>query len=162
MWRHTTDVQADWRKRLNLRSGSQRHRHFIGFFNVPVQAPTRAHPIYGYSEKPPFSRILRHAGDTEDLFHLKPRGPNGEAEYRNVTRCKHSWRTFLQSKTHNRLVFLRNKCASRKVIPLYYISEMCRKTHKYSSTSKSSNIDIASFKYILLYRVYNHQPDQMR
>ena len=29
-----TDVQADWR--MYLRSGSQRHRHFAGFFNVPV------------------------------------------------------------------------------------------------------------------------------
>ena len=28
------------------RSGSQRHRHFVGLFNVPVQAPTRDHPFY--------------------------------------------------------------------------------------------------------------------
>ena len=28
-----------------LRSGSKRHRHFIGFFNVPVEAPTRGHPL---------------------------------------------------------------------------------------------------------------------
>ena len=28
-------------KKLDLRSGSQRHRHFVGFFNVPVQAPTQ-------------------------------------------------------------------------------------------------------------------------
>ena len=28
------------------------HRHFLGFFNVPVQAPTRGHSFYGYSEKP--------------------------------------------------------------------------------------------------------------
>ena len=31
-------------------SGSQRHRHFVGFFNVPVHAPTRATLSYGYSE----------------------------------------------------------------------------------------------------------------
>ena len=30
-------------KKLDLRSGSQCHRHFAGFFNVPVQAPTRDH-----------------------------------------------------------------------------------------------------------------------
>ena len=24
------------KKKLDLRSGSQRHRHFVGFFNVPV------------------------------------------------------------------------------------------------------------------------------
>ena len=34
------------KKKLNLRSGSQRHRHFVGFFNVPVRAPTRGHPFY--------------------------------------------------------------------------------------------------------------------
>ena len=33
-------------KKLDLRSGSQRHRHFVGFFNVPVQAQTRYHPFY--------------------------------------------------------------------------------------------------------------------
>ena len=32
-------------KKLDLRSGSQRHRHFAGFFNVPVLAPTRDHPF---------------------------------------------------------------------------------------------------------------------
>ena len=41
------------KKKLDLRSGSQRHSHFVGFFNVPVQAPARGHPFYGYSEKPP-------------------------------------------------------------------------------------------------------------
>ena len=34
------------KKKLDLRSGSQRHRHFVGFFNVPVLAPTRDHPFY--------------------------------------------------------------------------------------------------------------------
>ena len=34
------------KKKLHLRSGSQRHRHFVGFFNVPVLAPTRDHPFY--------------------------------------------------------------------------------------------------------------------
>ena len=33
-------------KKLYLRSGSQRHRHFVGFFNVLVQAPTRDQPFY--------------------------------------------------------------------------------------------------------------------
>ena len=50
------------KKKFDLRSGSQSHRHFVGFFNVPVQAPTRGQPFYGYSEKPPqFSCLLRHA-----------------------------------------------------------------------------------------------------
>ena len=34
------------KKKLDLQSGSQRHRHFVGFFNVPVLAPTRDHPFY--------------------------------------------------------------------------------------------------------------------
>ena len=57
------------KKMLDLRSGSQRHRHFVGFFNVPVQTPTRDHPFYtAILTHRPFSRLLRHAGDTEDVF----------------------------------------------------------------------------------------------
>ena len=37
---------AGWLKKLDLRSGFQCQRHFVGFFNVPVQAPTRGHPFY--------------------------------------------------------------------------------------------------------------------
>ena len=33
------------KKKFDLRSGSQRHRHFVGFFNVSVQAPTRDQPF---------------------------------------------------------------------------------------------------------------------
>ena len=33
-------------KKFDLRSGSQRHRHFVRFFNVPVQAPIRDQPFY--------------------------------------------------------------------------------------------------------------------
>ena len=34
------------KKKFDLRSGSQRHRHFVGSFNVTVLAPTRDHPFY--------------------------------------------------------------------------------------------------------------------
>ena len=34
------------KKKFDLRSGSQRHRHFAGFFNVPVLAPTRDQIFY--------------------------------------------------------------------------------------------------------------------
>ena len=34
------------KKKLDIRSGFQRHRHYLGFFNVPVLAPTRDHPFY--------------------------------------------------------------------------------------------------------------------
>ena len=42
--------------------GFTRQRHFVGFFNVPVQSRTRDHLFYGCSEKPPhFSGLLRCA-----------------------------------------------------------------------------------------------------
>ena len=67
------------KKKLNLRSGSQRHRHLVGFFNVPIQAPTRDPPFYSYSEKPPhFSRLLRHAwGYGGHILDLTPGSPRG-------------------------------------------------------------------------------------
>ena len=34
MWRHR--CASGLKKKLYIRSGSQRHRHFVGFFNVPV------------------------------------------------------------------------------------------------------------------------------
>ena len=69
MWRHI-DVQADWGKCLTYgRRGSERHRHFVGFFNVPVQVPTRATLfIRLFREIAPFCRLLRHDGDTEDTY----------------------------------------------------------------------------------------------
>ena len=44
MWRQK--CAGGLKNELDLRSGSQRHRHFVGFFYVPVQAPTRGHPFY--------------------------------------------------------------------------------------------------------------------
>ena len=62
--------------------GLQRHRHFVGFFNVPVQTPTRDPPFYGYSEKPlHFSRLLQHAwGYGGHILDFNPRVPTGESE----------------------------------------------------------------------------------
>ena len=58
------------KKKLDLRSGSQRHRHFVGFFNVPVLAPDTGPPfLYGDSDTPPHLVVFYdHAGDTEDTF----------------------------------------------------------------------------------------------
>ena len=76
------------KKKLYLRSGSQRHRHFVGFFNVPVQAPTRATLfIRLFRETAPFSHLLRHAGDTEDTFSTKPPGPHGDQSGKNISEC---------------------------------------------------------------------------
>ena len=58
------DVQADWRRKLDLRSDSQRHRHYVRSFNVTIQH--RHGPPF--RKTAPFSRLLRHAGDTEGIF----------------------------------------------------------------------------------------------
>ena len=44
MWRQI-DVQADWR-RLTYGRAPNATDVFVGFFNVPVQAPTRGQPFY--------------------------------------------------------------------------------------------------------------------
>ena len=63
------------KKKLDLRSGSQRHRHFVGFFNVPVQAPTRGHLfIRWFRHTAPFSRLLRSRwGYGGHILDLTPR-----------------------------------------------------------------------------------------
>ena len=63
---------------LDLRSGSQRNRHLVGFFNVPVQAPTRGIFLYGYSEKPPhLVAFYDTPGIRRTHSRLNPPGPHG-------------------------------------------------------------------------------------
>ena len=73
MWRHR--CAGGLKKKLYLRSGSQRHIHFAGFFNVPVihRHGTNLF-IRWFRHAAPFRCLLRHAGDTEDVFWLKPHG----------------------------------------------------------------------------------------
>ena len=67
MWRHI-DSQADWRC-WNLRLVSKRHRHFGGFLNLTIKAPTRGHRFLRlFWEIVPFSCLVRLAGDVEDTF----------------------------------------------------------------------------------------------
>ena len=70
VWYMTAHICAGGlKKKLDIRSGSQRQRHFVGFFNVSVQAPTLATLFTRlFRETAPFSRLLRHAGDTEGHF----------------------------------------------------------------------------------------------
>ena len=67
------------KKKLNLRSGSQRHRHFVGFFNVPVQAPTRGYPFYTVIPRnrpiwSPFTTRWGYVGHILDLIPGSSRG----------------------------------------------------------------------------------------
>ena len=69
------------KKKLNLRSGSQRHRHFVGFFNVPVQAPTRGHPFYTVIPKKKTAHLVAFndtLGRRRSHSRLKPRVPRGD------------------------------------------------------------------------------------
>ena len=36
----------NFKKKFDLQSDSQRHKNFVRFFNLPVQASTRGHPFY--------------------------------------------------------------------------------------------------------------------
>ena len=60
-------------KKLNLRSGFQRHRHFLWFYNVPVQQRHGQPFLYGYSDTPP--RFTTRSGYGGNLD-LTP-GPHG-------------------------------------------------------------------------------------
>ena len=73
--------------KFDLRSDSQRHKHFVGLFNVPGQTPTRGQHFYTinglFRETAPFSRLLRHARDTEDALYildLTPGSPRGKTQ----------------------------------------------------------------------------------
>ena len=50
MWQHR--CTGGLKKKLHLRSGSQRHRNFVGFFKVHVLHRYGA-TLFSYSEKPP-------------------------------------------------------------------------------------------------------------
>ena len=67
------------KKKLDLRSGSQRHRHFVGFFNVPVLAPTRDHPFYTVipTHRPIKSPFTITLGIRWTHSRLNPPGPHG-------------------------------------------------------------------------------------
>ena len=57
--------------------GLPRHRHFVGFFNVPVQAPTRDQPFYTVIS--PISRLLQsRLGYGGHILDLTPRALTGE------------------------------------------------------------------------------------
>ena len=63
---------AGLKKKLDLQSGSQRYRHFVGILKVLVQAPTRGQPFYTVIPrnrpiKSPFTTRWRYGGDIFDF-----------------------------------------------------------------------------------------------
>ena len=67
------------KKTLDIRSGSQCHRHFAGFFNVPVQAPTRGQPFYTVipTHRPNYSPFTTRWGYGGRILDLNPSGSRG-------------------------------------------------------------------------------------
>ena len=63
--------------------GLPRHRHFVGFFNVPVLAPTRDHPFYTVipTHRPIKSPFTITLGIRRTHSRLKPRALAGENGY---------------------------------------------------------------------------------
>ena len=84
MWRHR--CAGGLKKKLYLRSGSQRHRHFVGFFNVPV--PHRHGTnlfIRWFRHTAPFSRLLRSRwGYGGAHSRLNPPGPHGGCKIEEI------------------------------------------------------------------------------
>ena len=85
IWQHR--CAGGLKEKLYLRSGSQRHRHLAGFFNVPV---LHRHGtillIRWFRHTTPFSRLLRHAWDTEDVFSTKtPASSRGHFVWLRIT-----------------------------------------------------------------------------
>ena len=68
-------------------SGSQRHRHLVGFFNVLVQAPTRANLLHGYSLKLPYwVAFYDTLGIRRTHSRLNPQGKrNGDFVWQQVS-----------------------------------------------------------------------------
>ena len=63
--------------------GLPRHRHFVGFFNMPVQAPTRDHPFYTVipTHRPNSSPFTITLGIRRTHSRLNPPGPHGEKKH---------------------------------------------------------------------------------
>ena len=85
------------KKKLDLRSGSQRHRHFVGFVNVPVLAPTRDQPFYTLiPTHRPISRLLRSRWGYRDAHsRLNPPGPHGGiCDFKNCVKLSYRYTTY--------------------------------------------------------------------
>ena len=109
MWRHR--CAGGLKTKLYLRSGSQRHRHFAGFFNMPVlhQHGTTLF-IRWFRHTAPFSRLFtKRWGYGEFILDLNPRRPHG---------WKLTKQNFYQTCTSNRQLS-HDQLAQRKTLYAY-------------------------------------------
>ena len=106
------------KKKLDLCSmvGLPCHRHFVGFFNVSVQAPTQGQPFYAYSGKMPhFSHLLRHAwGYGGPILILIPQGPHGGTLKSHAWHVKTCTTVTFYMKIKTRHVFVKHGCPRRQ------------------------------------------------
>ena len=63
-----TDVQADWRRSCTYGRAPNAIDILQGSLTFPSYTDTGTPFVYGDSDITPFSRLLRDAGDTEDVF----------------------------------------------------------------------------------------------
>ena len=82
------------KKKLDLRSGSQRHRHFVGFFNVPVLHRHGTNLfIRWFRHTAPFSRLLRSRwGYGGAHSRLNPPGPHGGFSSEKIESQHYNWK----------------------------------------------------------------------
>ena len=74
MWRHIY-ICRQTEEEVGPTVGLPGHRHFVGFFYVPIQAPTRGQPFMVIPRNRPISVAFYDAhGDTMDLFSSKTPG----------------------------------------------------------------------------------------
>ena len=102
-------------RKLDLRSGSQRHRRARPSTNT---GPTF---LYGlFRETAPLSRILRHAGDTEDKF---SGGGGGQDNGRWGVKGRHSYQQVVIVSGHETTYI--TVCVAGRVLPSFLIFEKC-------------------------------------
>ena len=99
MWRHRCAGRL--KKKLDLRLGSHRHRHFAGFFSTCLSYTDMGPPFLRlFRETAPFSCHLRHAGNTEDVFSSKPPASSRTLNSRSILDCDVKHQRIKQSLTY--------------------------------------------------------------
>ena len=95
--------------------GLPRHRHFVGFFNVPVLAPTQDHPFYTVipTHRPIYSPFTITLGIRTTHSRLNPRALTGEMQFNTNS----TWFSELKQTCYNYFESpLSSRCCFTKVL----------------------------------------------